>query len=281
VPTTETLHAVLTGASAAHESGSAHAQACQAARAACRAANVFHWPLAFPQVFAQGGFDCVLANPPWEHIELKEEEFFATRHAAVAEARNKAERAQRIQWLSEGLLAQHLVPGDAAHHTPAESEAEKRLFAEFITARRTAEAASVFARVDGDIGGRHPLTGTGRVNTYALFAETILQIHSGHGRAGFIVPTGIATDDTTKAYFGHLAQKANLASLFGFWEIRRLFPGTDSRDSFCLLTLGSAEQAQFAFHLKDLSELHDPRRRFKLTANDFRLFCPNTLTRAC
>ncbi|HPE69908.1 MAG TPA: N-6 DNA methylase, partial [Thermotogota bacterium] len=26
----------------------------------------FHWHLAFPEVFARGGFDCVLGNPPWE-----------------------------------------------------------------------------------------------------------------------------------------------------------------------------------------------------------------------
>ena len=108
--------------------------------------------------------------------------------------------AQRIQWLSEGMLARHLYP-DLAHEAH-EDEAEKRLYREFVTARRTAEAASVFAHVKGADGGRYPLTGVGDVNTYALFAETILQIHADSGRAGFIVPTGIATDDSTKAYFG-------------------------------------------------------------------------------
>ncbi|QQE06619.1 hypothetical protein IC580_12945, partial [Cupriavidus sp. ISTL7] len=49
---------------------------------------------------------------------------------------------------------------------------EKRLYREFVTARRTAEAASVFAHVKGMEGGRYPLTGVGDVNTYALFAET-------------------------------------------------------------------------------------------------------------
>lgn len=29
----------------------------------------FHWHLAFPEVFSQGGFDCVLGNPPWEMME--------------------------------------------------------------------------------------------------------------------------------------------------------------------------------------------------------------------
>jgi hypothetical protein len=37
-----------------------------AARTACQQARVLHWPLAFAQVFAAGGFDCVLGNPPWE-----------------------------------------------------------------------------------------------------------------------------------------------------------------------------------------------------------------------
>ena len=30
----------------------------------------FHWHLAFPEVFAKGGFDCVLGNPPWVRQEM-------------------------------------------------------------------------------------------------------------------------------------------------------------------------------------------------------------------
>lgn len=272
IPTTTTLVLTLQGSTLQ----AVHQAALASAQAACQHARVFHWPLAFPQVFAQGGFDCVLGNPPWERIKLQEEEFFATRHRDVAEARNKAERAQRIQWLSEGVLSRHLSP-DLARATH-EDEAEKRLYAEFIAARRTAEAASLFAHVGGEDGGRYPLTGVGDVNTYALFAETILQIHARDGRAGFIVPTGIATDDSTKLFFGQLIQQQRLASMFGFWEIRRLFPGTDSRDSFCLLTLGSAHQANFIFHAKELADLSDERRRFSLTRDHFRLINPNTLT---
>jgi hypothetical protein len=32
--------------------------------------HFFHWALEFPEVFEQGGFDCVLGNPPWERIKL-------------------------------------------------------------------------------------------------------------------------------------------------------------------------------------------------------------------
>ncbi len=273
VPTSITLHALLT---APERAQTEHAAPIVATRDACEQARVFHWPLAFPQVFAQGGFDCVLGNPPWERIKLQEEEFFATRHRDVAEARNKAERAQRIQWLSEGMLVRHLYP-DLAHEVH-EDEAEKRLYREFVTARRTAEAASVFAHVKGVDGGRYPLTGVGDVNTYALFAETILQIHADSGRAGFIVPTGIATDDSTKAYFGHITQNRRLASLYDIENREAVFPSVHRSYKFCLLTLGAAERAEFVCFVTQVSQLADPRRRFTLTPDEFRLINPNTLT---
>jgi hypothetical protein len=272
IPTTTTLVLTLQRSTLQAD----HQAALDAAQDACRYARVFHWPLAFPQVFAQGGFDCVLGNPPWERIKLQEEEFFATRHRDVAEARNKAERVQRIQWLSEGMLARHLYP--ELGHTDNKDEAEKRLYTEFITARRTAEAASLFAHVGGKDGGRYPLTGVGDVNTYALFAETILQINANTGRAGFIVPTGIATDDSTKAFFGYITQKGRLVSLYDIENRDAVFPSVHRSYKFCLLTLGSAEQAEFVCFASQVDQLYDPRRRFTLSPDEFRLINPNTLT---
>jgi len=272
IPTTATLYFTLQGASLPADQQAALANA----QAACQQARVFHWPIAFPQVFAQGGFDCVLGNPPWERIKLQEEEFFASRHTDVAMARNKAERAQRIQWLAEGMLARHLYPDLA--HVSKEDEAEKRIYAEFIVARRTAEAASLFAHAKENDGGRYPLTGMGDVNTYALFAETILQIHSPNGRAGFIVPTGIATDDSTKVFFGHVTSRRKLAKLISFYEVRAWFKATDDRKSFCLLTLGQSEAAEFLFDAKTIEDLQQPEKWFTLSPQEFQLINPNTLT---
>jgi hypothetical protein len=285
VPTSQTVHAELadSGFTETHESTLQHAQDV------CKAASVFHWPIAFAQVYAAGGFDCVLGNPPWERIKLQEEEFFATRHPAVAAAKNKAERAQRIQWLSEGTLAIHLgadqhLPPDARHLL---AESEKRLYAEFITARRTAEAASVFMHVSGSTtgeganqgeGGRYPLTGVGDVNTYALFAETILQIKSANGRAGFIVPTGIATDDSTKLFFGHISQSGQLAALYSFDNEKFIFPAVHHSFRFALVTLGTTSSADLLFYAQRVSELSDERKHFSLSTSDFHLINPNTLT---
>ncbi len=271
-PTSATLYLTLLGDVLPTDQQSA----LTVAQTACAEARVLHWPLAFPQVFAGGGFDCVLGNPPWERIKLQEEEFFATRHRDVAEAKNKAERSQRIQWLAEGMLAKHLFP--QLEHAPHECESEQRLYAEFISARRTAEAASVFAHVKGEDGGRYPLTGVGDVNTYALFAETISQITAETGRAGFIVPTGIATDDSTKAFFGALATGGRLASLYDFENRGAIFPGVHRSYKFCLLTIGSTTESEFAFFLTQTSQLADDRRRFTLSADDFARINPNTLT---
>jgi hypothetical protein len=274
IPTTATLYLTLQGVPLpANQRG-----ALAAADDVCKYARVLHWPLAFPQVFAAGGFDCVLGNPPWERIKLQEEEFFASRHKAVAEAKNKAERSQRIQWLSEGMLAQHLYPGTGLGQDSAVGSKERELHDEFITARRTAEAFSLFAHVKGEDGGRYPLTGVGDINTYAMFAETISQVVRADGRAGFIVPTGIATDDSTKAYFGHITQSGRLVSLYDLENREKLFADVDSRMKFCLLTLGASNQAEFVCFATQVSQLNDRRRRFTLTPDEFRLLNPNTLT---
>jgi hypothetical protein len=98
------------------------------------------------------------------------------------------------------------------------------------------------------------------------------------GRAGFIVPTGIATDDSTKAFFAGLTQAEKLASLYDIENRERLFPAVDSRIKFCLLTLGRADAAEFVCFATQTHQLADPRRRFTLNPDEFRLINPNTLT---
>lgn len=246
-----------------------------AAQALCRQHAVFHWWLAFPQVAARGGFSVMLGNPPWERIKLQEEEFFATRSPLVAQARNKAERAQRIEWLKEGMLLHRVNPDlERTEGLSPPNRAEMALHDAFIAARRGAEAASLYAHDSR----RFPLTGTGDVNTYALFAEAFLQATAPGGRAGFIVPLGIATDDTTSRYFQKVAD-GQLASLFCF----RTGPGMWAEVGhqtfrFCLVTLGSSARAQLCFNALSVDELLDSRKVFTLTPAEFRLINPNTRT---
>ena len=149
-----------------------------------------------------------------------------------------------------------------------------RLHEEFIGARRVAEAASLYAHASG----RYPLTGVGDVNTYALFAETFFQLVSAVGRAGFISPTGVATDDTTKAFFAELVRSQRLVSLLSFYEVRRWFPATDDRKPFCLFTIGSSSSARFIYDIESLADLVRPEKWYQLTKSDFEQLNPNTRT---
>jgi len=84
------------------------------------------------------------------------------------------------------------------------------------------------------------------VNLYALFAEHFLQAIAADGRAGFLVPIGIATDDSTKDYFAAITSDNRLVSLFDFENRDAVFPGVHRSYKCSLLTLGRPERAATA-----------------------------------
>ena len=245
VPTTQDLWLVLNGSAPRPGVAAAAASAAQTAQA-------FHWSQAFPQVRAEGGFNVLLGNPPWEVSQMGEEEYFAARAPSIA-----------------------ALPGERRKRAITALELENPgLWRSYVIDCQRVEAANAFFRESE----RFPLTAVGKLNTYPLFAETFAQLVSDEGRAGFIVPTGIATDDSTKAYFAHLTQSGRLASLYDIENRERLFPAVDSRMKFCLLTVGRAAAAEFVCFATQAAQLADPRRRFRLTPDEFRLINPNTLT---
>ncbi|MGC8511061.1 MAG: Eco57I restriction-modification methylase domain-containing protein, partial [Acidimicrobiales bacterium] len=218
--------------------------------------DLLHWHLAFPEVFERGGFSLVVGNPPWEKVKLSEKEFFAARYPEIAQAAG-ARRKAMIARLEE--------------EDPA-------LWAAYQGALRDAEAESLFLRASG----RFPLCGRGDINTYAVFAEAMRDALAPDGRLGVIVPTGIATDDTTKEFFGDCVSEHRLVSLFDFENGAPLFPGVHRGFKFCLLTLtgstGGAGEVEFVFFARDPRDLADPDRRFTLAPEDLVLLNPNTKT---
>lgn len=226
-------------------------------------AYAFHWPLEFADIMAAGGFDVVIGNPPWERIKLEDQEFFATRDADIATAINAAERARLIGQLEKSPVG----------------SAMRNLFEAFEMAKRTAKAASIFARVPGEEGGRFPLAGRGDVNTYAVFAELFYRLRNPKGLSGAVLPTQIATADTTKYFFGELTESKNLRCFYNFTEIRKWFPGTDDRNPFGLLVMGAGTgQSVFAYYLDDTQQIEDQRRRFTLFPEQIARINPNTKT---
>lgn len=217
--------------------------------------HFFHWCLEFPEVFEQGGFDCVLGNPPWERIKLQEKEFFASRSAEIANAANKSAREKLIEELPK--------------KNPELAQA-------FEDAKHDAEAQGKFIRESE----RFPLTAVGDINTYAVFTETTRKLISTNGRVGIIVPTGIATDDTCKKFFGDLTQKQALASLYDFENREAIFISVHRSYKFSLFGISGKpiKHSNFAFFLTQPKQLDNQARLFQLTPQDIALINPNTLT---
>ncbi len=219
--------------------------------------GLFHWELAFPDVFARGGFDVVLGNPPWERVKLQEQEFFAKREPSIAKTQNAAKRKELIAAL------------------PATNP---DLWKEWSRATRIAQGQSHFVRQSG----RYPLCGKGDVNTYALFAEHNHRMLSPRSRAGFIVPSGIATDDTTKNYFQAIVKTGALQSMWEFENEGFFTAGKGHMLRFSLTTLSGRKDpssaADFLFQGQAISDVDDPERHFSLSAADIETINPNTGT---
>ena len=216
----------------------------------------FHWVLEFPDVFENDGFDCILGNPPWERIKLQEKEFFASRDVDIAKAANKSEREKLIKTLPTR---------------------KPELAREFEAAKHDADAQSKFIRESN----RFPLTAVGDVNTYAVFSETARDLIAGNGRAGIIVPTGIATSSTTSAFFRDLVEKSSLSRIMGFINSKKIF--TDIKDyiTFAVVIMqGKSRQSpamKFCWLSLTIQEANQDNKQIILDQDDFKRINPNTL----
>jgi hypothetical protein len=249
VPTTHDVKTALSGAQG-------NPQLTDSAVELAGEAAAFHWPLEFPDIFATGGFDVVLGNPPWERVKLQEEEFFALRDPEIATAKNAAARKKLIAQLPD---------------------TNPQLANEFQKALRTAATESHFMRESG----RFPLGGVGDVNTYAVFTDLAWRALHPRGRAGLIIPNGLVVGFTYREFLRQLLAGKSLVSFFGFENEDKLFQDVHNETKFGLLTIGGAdmkiEQPWFTAHIRQPTEITDLQKRYALTVDEIRAINPNTL----
>ncbi|MCB1968505.1 MAG: restriction endonuclease, partial [Candidatus Accumulibacter sp.] len=227
------------------------------------------WAIAFPTVWrhlesgqAQGGFDAIIGNPPWDRMKLQQVEWFAARKREIAFAQKAADRKRMIDELER-------------NNDP--------LSGDFKKANERAEAATYMARSGGD----YPLLSGGDVNIYSLFVERAMSLVKRGGMVGLLTPSGIASDKTSSTFFKGVSTQGRLKALYDF-ENRRtrynaapFFPDVDSRFKFCVFVASpsrTAKAAMCAFFLQSVAELNDPEQRFALSAEDFSRVNPNTGT---
>ena len=133
--------------------------------------RILHWEIEFPVVMADGGFDAVIGNPPWDRIKLQEVEWWAARDEDVARARTAAER--------KSVVAARRATGDP-------------VVRDFDAAAEQAAQFSTVIRKGGD----YPLLGKGDINLYSLFVERSIALLKPDGICGLLTPSGIYADKT-------------------------------------------------------------------------------------
>ena len=187
--------------------------------------HFFHWHVTFAHIFRvpkqveavdnpqagwSGGFDVELGNTPWERIKVQEREWFAAHRPDISNTVSSKERKGKIQAL--------------------ETE-DPYLYRQFLERRRWADGQSHFIHHSG----AYPLCGRGDINTFAIFAEVNRQLLKSSGRLGCIVPSSMATADTTKYFFQDLMSSQALVSYYDFENRAKIFfPAVDCADALCL-----------------------------------------------
>jgi len=221
--------------------------------------HAMEWDKVFPQIFSRRnpGFDCVIGNPPWERLNLKKREFFAFTAPQIINAVNPADARKLIAKLET--------------ETPD-------LYARFIKAKDSTDKTIKYVRESK----RYPLTARGDINTYAVFAELAHNIVAPKGRVGLLVPSGIATDYTTKNFFAKLVNSKSLIGLYDFENKAPIFPDVHRSLKFCVLLFGGSQlqsdSVDFVFFARKIEELKDKKRHVSLSPDDFKLLNPNTQT---
>jgi hypothetical protein len=216
--------------------------------------NFFHYHLEFPEVFEKGGFDCMLGNPPWEKIKVQELEFFSLHDQSISNAINKDKREQLINKLK--------IEGSP-------------IYSLFLQLKRGSEVESNFFK----FSGRYTFGNTGDINLYALFAETYFSLLNRNARSGFIVPPGIATDDTYKKFIKFLISENMLEEFFNFTNRGYLFAEVESTMAFALYTFNTnktSDLIRVAAKIWQVEHLQNQNRVYFLTPEDVKLLNPNT-----
>ena len=216
----------------------------------------FHWCVEFPEVFAyDGGFDVMCGNPPWDKIKMEDKKWF--------------ERQGRLDIVNAGTAAQRKKAIETLANT------DSKLFSEYQQALANAESTSRFVR----LSGRFPLTATGDIDLFPLFAEHCMNLSC--EAWGVVIPTGIAVNDSNKDFFAKLIDENRLISLYSFENEEKIFQIHHSF-KFCLLTAGKPQilprKVSGGFYLRRMDHLLDPNRIYELQTSDFSLLNPNTKT---
>ncbi|KKM97084.1 hypothetical protein LCGC14_1171620, partial [marine sediment metagenome] len=241
--------------------------------------NYFNWFLEFPEVFKgkNPGFDCILMNPPWEVITLKEMEFFRGKSDQVIKTQNQSQRHKEIKSLLEK---------------------NPKLHNEYVKEYRSVKKQSYYYKNKKE----YSLVSRGAMNIFALFLNRTLNLINENGKIGAIVQSTILSGKNLSPFFQYIVNNNCIENSFVFLNEFKIFPDVVHNMEFCTITLSYPKEFDepilMAFSIWDLENFNKnlenyslgiPEQKSNLSIRegasiltlkkeDFTLFNPNTKT---
>ncbi len=235
----------------------------------------FHWELEFPDVFASanGGFDGVIGNPPWETLQPNSKEFFSNvdplyrtygKQEALEYQKHYFDKDPEIEreWLDYCAKFKAITnwyknvaypfgdPEEAGNPFSFSRSSDENAYLHKGWKRQRLRRKGY---VDPEHYYRHQ--GEGKPYTYKMFLELGHIILRNGGQLGIIIPSGIYTDKGTTNLRRLFIEESKWIWLFGFENRDRIFK-IDSRFKFCPVIIqkgGETESIKVAFMERDLT----------------------------
>lgn len=211
----------------------------------------FHWHLAYPEVFAKGGFDCVLGNPPWETMSPDAKEFFSSYDFKVRFT--KKDEQQRI--ISD-LLKDTMIAEQWAQY-------RRNLYALVHFMKSSGRYKHMFA--EGNLG-------KGDFDLYRVFIEIALTTSRPAGGVGQVVKSGLYNGANAQGLRKELFNNWELNCVYGFLNTSEYwFPKVHPETRFALYTArkrGHTTNIRTAFGLETVDQLQSAKAVPLLTSVD-------------
>jgi len=172
----------------------------------------FHWVLEFAEVYADGGFDVIVGNPPWDRLRPTRDDFFMRYDQEFHSLPPAAKDERQAELLEDRAIA------DAWDDYNHEIEIAMEYFHE----------SDAYTLQDPTVGGQSQSTEN---DLSSLFFERVFDLAKDGGYVSLVLPGTIFNGASTKDLRVHLLDETAIQSLIT-WENRDIFEAVDGRYNF-------------------------------------------------
>ncbi len=189
----------------------------------------FHWELEMPDAFTDSryGFDLIVGNPPWDKVNLYDDEFFSPYYPAFRAMNPNTKKIAK----KEEIMQDHSI---------------KKIYEERIESFKEKSAFYKTYENQGE-GGR---------DMWQIVLERMLSLASKGGIISVLVPSQILSN-ASSAGMREMILSFDIRQMYVFENRRKIFP-IDSRYRFVLLTMRNTDgpdSFRAGFYLHDLRSL--------------------------